>query len=250
MLIRTVSRYPGLTAISIIVGAFLLYGAYLVISRVITNPDHVVVTVFEVFERIDDGGVLVTVNRVTYHPATKVRGLFTRQADAVARPEYVQIDGTIAMSVDAPSPRMLAGPASIVVGPGESVEREVRTRGNSCFLSSWPPMAIQLTELPSDFTIRIPVRGSAVAESALESIRNGLVPVFTLRGLHQTSQECEPFDSLTAGPQHEISIGPINAAPGVKHDFYPYGEPRFREPGDDDRPRWSEWARGWVPGEF
>lgn len=111
-------------------------------------------------------------------------------------------------------------------------------------------MAFQLSERPGNFTVRIPVRGNPLADRLLESIRGGTLPRVTIGGLYSTAGECEQFETLTAGTPHSVTLGPFATAAGEKQDFYPYGEPRFEEPGDSDRERWQEWARGWVPGEF
>lgn len=247
---RVASRYPVLTGFAIVLGGFFIFAAFFVISRVITDPDHVVVTAFEVDGKNDNGTVVVTINHLSYHPATKVRGLFTRQANAVARPEYIQVDGTIALSGESSMATVLVGPALIEVDSEGRVERDIRTRGNSCFTSGWPPLAVQLSTRPGDFTIRIPVRDDPIAASLLNSIRNGNMPPVTLTGIYSTVNECESYDVVLAALPHEITVGPISAGPGIKQDFYPYGEPRFQEPADSGRELWREWARGWVPGEF
>jgi hypothetical protein len=249
-LIRTASRYPFLTGLAVVLGGFLIFSAVFVISRLITETDHVAVTEFEADGENDDGKIAVTINRVTYHPATTVRGIFSRRADATARPEYVQVDGTIALSADSSIAAVLVGPALLLVGSEEPLEREVRTRGNSCWSSGWPPLVVEISKRPGDFTVRIPVRDDPVATRILDSIRNGEMPPITLTGIYSTAGECESFDALTATTPQEITVGPLSTGPGVKKDFYPYGEPRFQEPGDSDRLFWNEWARGWVPGEF
>ena len=251
-LFRSASRYPVLTGFIIILSGFFIFAAVFIGTRVFVDPDHVVVTEFDVEGAYDDGTVAVTINRVSYHPATRVRGIFSRRSSVTARPEYVQIDGTIALSVDSGMALIMAGPALVSLNLKDSVEREIRTRGNSCLLSGWPTMAVRLTARPSDFTIRIPVKDDPVAARILDAVRNGETPTVTLSGIFPASGsgECESFDSITAAAPHQITVGPFGAGPGVTKYFYPYGEPRFQEPGDLDRQLWTEWARGWVPGEF
>ncbi len=234
----------------IIVGGFLIYSAVFVLSRVFTDPDHVVVTFYGTFGELDDGTVAMTIDRVTYHPATNVRGIFSRQSDVVARPEYVQIDGTIALSSRSTTGRVMVGPAMVLTDSDETIERSIRTRGNECLASGWPTMTFQLSDSPGDFTIRIPMRDNPHAGSLLDSIKKGTLPPVTIGGLYPTASDCESLESLEAGTPHTVTLGPLDTDVGAKQDFYPYGEPRFEEPGDSDRELWSEWARGWVPGEF
>ena len=250
LLIRVVSRYPFLTGLAIVLGGFFIFAAILIISRVVVDPDHVVVTSYEAEGQKDDGRVILTINRVTYHPETKVRGLFTRQSRATARPEYVQVDGTITLSADFSGMMTLVGPAVISVNSGVKVEREIRTRGNPCLSSGWPYMALQLKTTPSDFTVRIPVRDDHDASALLQAIRSGQMPAITLNGIYATVQNCEPVNVMLASKPYEVTIDAISLDSGVLMDFYPYGIPRFREPGGFEREYWKEWARGWVPGEF
>ncbi len=250
LLIRAVSRYPFLTGLAIVLGGFFIFAAFLIISRVIVDPDHVVVTSYKAEGKKDDGKVILTINRVSYHPATKVRGLFTRQSSATARPEYVQVDGTIALSADFGGMMTLVGPAVISVNPGVKVEREIRTRGNSCLSSGWPSMALQLKTTPSDFTVRIPVRDDRDASVLLQAVRKGQMPAITFNGIHMTVQNCEPINVILASKPYEVTVDAISLGSGVLMDFYPYGIPRFREPGHIEREYWKEWTRGWVPGEF
>ncbi len=250
LLIRVVSRYPFLTGLAIVLGGFFIFSAILIISRLAVDPDHVVVTSYEAEGQKDDGRVILTINRVTYHPETKVRGLFTRQSRATARPEYLQVDGRIALSADFAGMMTLIGPAVISVNPEVKVEREIRTRGNPCLSSGWPSMALQLKTTPSDFTVRIPVRDDRDASVLLQAIRKGQTPTVTLNGIHMGVQNCEPINLMLASKPHEVTVDAISLGSGVLMDFYPYGIPRFREPGDIERKYWKEWARGWVPGEF
>ena len=97
-MIRSATRFPVLTGLVIVVGGFFIFAIIFVATRLITDPDHVVVTSFEVVGENDNGKVAVTIDRISYHPATKVRGIFSRQSDSTARPEYIQVDGTIALS--------------------------------------------------------------------------------------------------------------------------------------------------------
>ncbi|GIT59197.1 MAG: hypothetical protein Ct9H300mP19_11450 [Dehalococcoidia bacterium] len=129
----------------------------MIISRLVVDPDHVVVTSYEAEGQTDDGMVILTINRVTYHPETKVRGVYRRLSRATARPEYLQVDGSIALSAGFAGMMTLIGPAVISDNSGVKVEREIRTRGNPCFLRVWAlSMALQLKTTPSDFTVRIP----------------------------------------------------------------------------------------------
>jgi hypothetical protein len=248
--IRAVSRYPFLTGLAIVLGGFFIFAAFLIISRVIVDPDHVVVTSYKAEGKKDDGKVELTINRVSYHPATKVRGLFIRQSSATARPEYVQVDGTVALSADFSGVMALVGPALIPVDSVGQLEREIRTRGNPCLSSGWPSTALQLKTTPSDFTIRIAISDDFYATTLLAAIRNGQMPPITLKGIYITNHKCEPVGVMMASRSHEITVEAISLAPGVVQDFYPYGLPRFREPGDIKGEYWKEWARGWVPGEF
>ena len=249
-MIRMATRFPVLTGLVIIVSGFFIYAVVFVSTRLIINPDHVVVTSFEVDGENDDGSVTVTIDRISYHPATKVRGIYGRQTDSTARPEYIQVDGTIALSAGSSITTALIGQAIIPAGPESRVEREIRTRGNSCLSSGWPPMALQIESRPGDFSIRIPVRDNPGAATILDSIKNGKIPPITITGIYSTDRECESLDVIQATTPHEITVETISKGPGVKQDFYPYGEPRFNDPDDADRERWQEWARGWVPGEF
>ena len=250
LLIRAVSRYPFLTGLAIVLGGFFIFAAFLIISRVIVDPDHVVVTSYKAEGKKDDGGVILTINRASYHPATKARGLFIRQSSATARPEYLQVDGTIGLSADFSGMMTLVGPAVISVNSEVKMERGIRTRGNPCLSSGWPSMALQLKTTPSDFTVRIPVRDDLHASALLQAIRNGQMPAITLNGIHMTVQNCEPINVMMASKPHEVTVDAISLGSGILMDFYPYGLPRFREPGDIKREYWKEWARGWVPGEF
>ena len=249
-MIRLATRFPLLTGLVIVIGGFFIFAIFFVATRLITDPDHVVVTSFEVGGENDNGKVAVTIDRISYHPATKVRGIFSRQSDSTARPEYIQVDGTIASSADSSMATALVGPAIILVGSGGRVEREIRTRGNSCSSSGWPAMALQVKAKPGDFSIRIPVHGDPVAATILDSIRNGRMPLITITGIYLTDHECESLEVIQAATPHEITIETIGKGPGVTQDFYPYGEPRFNEPDDSARQFWHEWARGWAPGEF
>ena len=76
------------------------------------------------------------------------------------------------------------------------------------------------------------------------------MPPVTFTGIHSSVQECESIEVMLATTPHEITVDPISLGPGVVQDFYPYGVPRFTEPGHPKREYWIEWARGWVPGEF
>ena len=250
LLIRVVSRYPFLTGLAIVLGGFFIFAAILIISRLVVDPDHVVVTLYEAEGQTDDGMVILTINRVTYHPETKVRGVYRRLSRATARPEYLQVDGSIALSAGFAGMMTLIGPAVISDNSGVKIEREIRTRGNPCISSGWPAMALQLKTTPSDFTVRIPVRDDRDASVLLQAIRKGQTPTVTLNGIHMTVQNCEPINLMLASKPHEVTVDAISLSSGVLMDFYPYGIPRFREPGDIDREYWKEWARGWVPGEF
>ena len=249
-MIKVVSRYPFLTSLVIVLGGFFIYAAFLIISRVIVDPAHVVVTAYGVEGKKDDGKVALTINRVSYHPATKVRGLFTRQSNVTARPEYIQVDGTIASSAGFSGVMALVGPALIPVESEGKVEREIRTRGNPCLPYGWPSMALQLNAKPSDFTIRIPISGDLHAARLLASIKKGQMPPITIKGIYMTIQKCELIGVMMATKPHEITVDAISLGSGVLQDFYPYGLPRFSEPGGAKREYWKEWARGWVPGEF
>lgn len=249
-MIRMATRFPLLTGLAIVIGGFFIFAIIFVSTRIITDPDHVVVTSFEASGDNDNGEVAVTINRVSHHPATNVRGIFSRQADSTARPEYIQIDGTIGLSADSSMEMVLLGTASIVTDDGVEVEREVRTRGNSCLTFGWHPMAFQIKTRPGDFSIRIPVKNDPAAARILESIENGKMPAISIRGIYPTDSECEPLEVIQAGAPREISVESISIGPGVKQDFYPYGEPRFDVELDADDQLWREWARGWVPGEF
>ena len=250
LLIRAVKRYPLLTVLAIVLGGYFIFATFFLVSRLLVDPDHVVVTAFEAEGENDDDRVALTINRVTYHPATKVRGLFMRQSKSTARPEYIQVDGTIALNADSTGVTALVGSAYIQVESGGGVEHDLRTRGNPCWSSGWPPMALQLKTKPSDFTIRIPVRDDPAATMLLAHIRNGTMPPVTFTGIYSSVQECESIEVMLATTPHEITVDPISLGPGAVQDFYPYGVPRFTDPGGPKREYWIEWARGWVPGEF
>jgi hypothetical protein len=249
-LIRMATRFPLLTVLAIVIGGFFIFAIIFVATRLVTNPDHVVVTSYEVGGENDNGKVAVTINRISHHPATKVRGIYSRQADSTARPEYIQVDGTIALSTESSRATALIGPAIVEGESGERVEREIRTRGNSCISSGWPTMALQIKARPVDFSIRIPLRDDPVAATILDSIKDGKMPPITIKGIYLTDHECESLEVIQASTPQEISLEPISKGPGVRLDFYPYGEPRFDESADKKRQLWREWARGWVPGEF
>ena len=250
LLIRVVSRYPFLTGLAIVLGGFFIFAAILIISRLVVDPDHVVVTLYEAEGQTDDGMVILTINRVTYHPETKVRGVYRRLSRATARPEYLQVDGSIALSAGFAGRTTWIGPAVISDNSGVKIEREIRTRGNPCISSGWPAMALQLKTTPSDFTVRIPVGDDRDASVLLQAIRKGQTPAVTLNGIHMAVQNCESINLMLASKPHEVTVDAISLGSGVLMDFYPYGIPRFREPGDFEREYWKEWARGWVPGEF
>lgn len=249
-LIRMATRFPLLTGLAIVVAGFFIYAAIFVVTRLVVDPDHVVVTSYQVSGENDNGNVAVTINRISYHPATKVRGIFGRQTDSTARPEYIQVDGTIALSAGSSSGAAFTGPVIVLIDSERQLERGIRTHGNICSTSGWPPAAVQVTQRPGDFSIRIPVRDEPLANTILESLKNGHRPDITLTGIYYIGRDCESFEELRATTPHEISIETTGNGAGVKQDFYPYGEPRFDEPGDADRELWREWARGWVPGEF
>ena len=249
-MIRMVTRFPLLTGLAIVVGGFFIFALITVSTRVIADPDHVVVKSFEVAGENDNGRVAVTVNRISHHPATKVRGIFSRQADSTARPEYIQIDGTIALSADSSIALVLIGSATVLVDEEGRVEREIRTRGNSCWSSGWHPMALQIKAKPADFTIRIPLGKDPAAARILESIENGKMPAITIKGFYSTDRECDLLQTIRAGTPTEIRVEATSNGSGIKQDFYPYGEPRFDASNDADRQLWREWTRGWVPGEF
>lgn len=250
LLIRVVSRYPFLTGLAIVLGGFFIFAVILIISRLVVDPDHVVVTSYEAEGQKDDGMVILTINRVTYHPETKVRGVYRRLSRATARPEYLQVDGSIALSADFAGMMTLIGPAVISDNSGVQVEREIRTRGNPCLSAGWPSMALQLKTTPSDFTVRIPMGDDRDASVLLQAVRKGQMPAITFNGIHTTVQNCEPFDEMLASEPYEVTVDAISLGSGVLMDFYPYGIPRFREPGDIGREYWEEWARGWIPGEM
>ena len=123
LLIRGVSHYPVLTGLAIVLGGFFIFAAILIISRLVVDPDHVVVTSYEAEGQTDDGMVILTINRVTYHPETKVRGVYRRLSRAPARPEYLQVDGSIALSAGFAGMMTLIGPAVISDNSGVKVER-------------------------------------------------------------------------------------------------------------------------------
>jgi len=249
-LIRKAKQFPLLTGLAIVIGGFFIFAIISISTRISIDPDHVVVTSFEVAGESDNGQVVVTIDRISHHPATNVRGIFSRRAGSTPRPEYIQIDGTIALSIDSSTAATLFGSATILIDDGVQLEREIRTRGNSCWSAGWHPMALQIKTDPGDFTIRIPLLNNPTTVSILASIEKGEIPVITIKGIYSTDSECEPLELIYAATPQEISVDPTGTGSGVAQDFYPYGEPRFDVSNDPDRQLWREWARGWVPGEF
>ena len=82
----------------------MIFSIFYVAEGVLVDPDHVVVTTYLGNTTYQDDKVNVTIDRVSYLPATKVRELFVRYAKSQARPEYIQIDGTIGQALNVMNP--------------------------------------------------------------------------------------------------------------------------------------------------
>lgn len=249
-------RYPVFTSIAVIFLVFMIFSIFYVAEGVLVDPDHVVVTTYLGNTTYQDDKVNVTIDRVSYLPATKVRELFVRYAKSQARPEYIQIDGTIGQNLKSSGNYVLTGPATISASSSKNVVRIIRTRGNLCLRANWPTMALQLTDRPGDFTIRIPLSNlpdDASEMVILESIRAGILPQISLKGIYMNSGNCKAFNQITSTDPHEIVIPPFKLGSSEIEYFYPNGIPRFEDkekPQLDRKKFWHEWTRGWVPGEF
>lgn len=240
-----VRRHPVITLLLALSAAGV---AVLIVRRIPVfslGDTFVVVTAYEVAGGGMDAAAVVTIERVTRHPATRVRLEGSGASRFMNRIEYVQIDGLISLAPGADVFLALAGDAVFTDDEGRTLARPIRTKGNSCRGAGWPRQALQVTEATGRFTVRVPVSDNPVGRFVREAIQKRRLPGYTIGLLYpSTTGTCAPLDGEAAASAYHLEVAPSQLGRTTRENFYPAGELRFADRGPGRRPYWREWVAG------
>ena len=240
--IRWIRSYP-LFAIAVAMFATIAgVVAWAFITSFAGPEKFVIVEVHEVGSTASANGVTVSIERVTYQPAVRVR---LGRSVSIKHNPTVMIDGRFVNDTDQPLAAFLPvegqhSGAVLTGADGQVSESPVRIIG----LRPCPGLAtgVVLIEPRSGqrFSVLLPAGRGAPTAWVRKSLQKGSLPGLSLGPF--AFGDCEPETGGTGFTDPVwIEFGASDLPVSELHDYYPFGPPTGQEISVNGRKYWSNW---------